>query len=51
MKTVRTECTDHFVIFGLPHLTHLLKEFVRYYQVERYHRIRSVEAVLEGSVV
>jgi hypothetical protein len=38
VKTVRTECTDHFVIFGRPHLTYLLKEFVRYYQAERYHQ-------------
>ena len=38
VKTVRTEYTDHFVIFGQPHLTHLLKEFVRHYKAERYHQ-------------
>jgi putative transposase len=28
VKTVRTECLDHFVIFGERHLRHLLKEFM-----------------------
>ncbi len=45
MKTVRTECTDHFIIFGQPHLRHLLKEFVRHYQAERYHQ------GIEGSLI
>jgi len=36
--TVRTECLDHFVIFGERHLWHLLKEFVRHYLTERYHQ-------------
>ncbi len=27
VKTVRTECLDHFVIFGERHLRHLLREF------------------------
>ncbi len=34
----RPECTDHFPIFGRPHLQHLLKEFVRHYQTEPYHQ-------------
>ena len=37
MKTVRTECLDHFVIFGERHLRHLLKEFMGHYLTERYH--------------
>jgi putative transposase len=38
VKTVRTECLDHFVIFGERHLRHLLKEFVGHYLTERYHQ-------------
>ena len=38
MKTVRTECLDHFVIFGERHLRHLVKEFVGHYLTERYHQ-------------
>ena len=38
MKTVRTECLDHFVIFGERHLRHLLKEFMGHYLTERYHQ-------------
>jgi putative transposase len=38
VKTVRTECQDHFVILGERHLRHLVKEFVRHYLTERYHQ-------------
>ena len=38
VKTVRTECLDHFVIFGQRHLRHLLKEFMGHYLSERYHQ-------------
>jgi hypothetical protein len=38
VKTVRTECLDHFVIFGERHLRHLLKDFVGHYLTERYHQ-------------
>ena len=38
VKTVRTECLDHFVIFGERHLRHLVKEFMRHYLTERYHQ-------------
>ena len=38
VKTVRTECLDHFVIFGERHLRHLLKEFMGHYLTERYHQ-------------
>jgi hypothetical protein len=31
VKTVRTECLDHFVIFGECHLRHLIKEFMCHY--------------------
>ncbi len=38
VKTIRTECTDQFLIFGLRHLRHLLKEYVAHYDAERYHQ-------------
>jgi hypothetical protein len=38
VKTVRSECLDHFVIFGERHLRHLLREFVAHYHGERFHQ-------------
>lgn len=38
VRTVRSECLDHFVIFGERHLRHLLREFVAHYHTERYHQ-------------
>jgi transposase InsO family protein len=38
VKTVRSECLDHFVIFGERHLRHLLREFVAHYHAERFHQ-------------
>jgi Integrase core domain len=38
VKTVRSECLDHFVIFGERHLRHLVTEFVAHYLTERYHQ-------------
>ena len=38
VRTVRTECLDHFVIFGERHLRHLIKQFVEHYLTERYHQ-------------
>ena len=38
VKTIRTECLDHFVIFGERHLSHLLGEFCVHYHGERFHQ-------------
>jgi putative transposase len=38
VKTVRTECLEHFVIFGERHLCVLLREFLEHYTAERYHQ-------------
>jgi putative transposase len=38
VKTVRSECLDHFVIFGERHLRHLLREFCAHYHRERFHQ-------------
>jgi hypothetical protein len=37
-KTIRTECLDHFIIFGERHLRHLIREFLDHYLTERYHQ-------------
>src|SRR5262249_19418948 len=36
VKTARTECLDHFVIFGERHLRHLLNQFVAHYNWVSY---------------
>jgi hypothetical protein len=38
VKTFRSECLDHFVIFGERHLRHLLREFVAHDHGERFHQ-------------
>jgi len=38
VRTVRTECLDHFVIFGEGHLRLLLREFIARYLTERFHQ-------------
>jgi putative transposase len=38
VKTVRTECLDHLVIFGERHLRYLIKEFMGHYLTERHHQ-------------
>ena len=38
VRTVRTECLDHFVIFGQRHLRYLLREFVSHYHGERFRQ-------------
>jgi putative transposase len=38
VRTVRSECLDHFVIFGERHLRYLLREFFAHYHSERYHQ-------------
>jgi putative transposase len=38
VKTIRTECLDHFVIFGERHLRYLVGTFVDHYLTSRYHQ-------------
>jgi len=37
VKTIKSECLNHFVIFGERHLRHLTNEFVEHYLTERFH--------------
>lgn len=38
IKSIRSECLDHFIIFGEAHLRHLVREYVAHYNAERYHQ-------------
>jgi putative transposase len=38
VQTLRTECLDHFVVFGVKHLRHLVSEFLAHYHEERPHQ-------------
>lgn len=38
VRTVRTECLNHFPVFGERHLRLLLREFVGHYHGERFHQ-------------
>jgi len=38
VRTVRTECLDHRLVFGDQHLQRLIKEYVAYYNGWRPHR-------------
>ncbi len=38
VKTIRSECLDHFVIFSERHLRHLIREFSEHYLTERYRQ-------------
>jgi hypothetical protein len=38
VRTARSECLDHFLIFGERHLRHLLGEFCVHYHGERFHQ-------------
>jgi transposase len=38
VRTIRSECLEHFVIFGERHLRHLVGTFVDHYLTGRYHQ-------------
>ncbi|MBL8758243.1 MAG: transposase [Phycisphaerae bacterium] len=38
VRTVKRECLDHFLAFGLRHLDYLAAEFVRHYHEHRPHQ-------------
>jgi hypothetical protein len=38
--TLKWECLDKFIIFGKPHLDHLVGEFVAYYNTTRSNLVR-----------
>ena len=38
VKTLRSECLDHFVIFGERQMRILVKQFIEQYLIVRYHQ-------------
>jgi hypothetical protein len=38
VRSMRTECLDHLVIFGERHLRYLLREYIAHYHTERPHQ-------------
>ncbi len=52
VKTVRSECLDHFVVFAERHLRHLLREFCESWaSSERGARSRAVGGCRRGSAL
>jgi len=38
VRSFRTECLDHFIIFGEGHMRHIAEEFIAHYNEERPHQ-------------
>lgn len=38
VQSVKSECFDHFVVFGASHLRHILSEYLAYYHHHRQHQ-------------
>jgi putative transposase len=38
VQTIKTECLDHFIVFGLRHFDYLCREFLVHYHKERPHQ-------------
>jgi len=38
VKTVKTECLNHFILFGRKSLSHVLKKYLEHYHTERNHQ-------------
>jgi putative transposase len=38
IPTIKHECLDHFVVVGVSHLNHIVREFLRYYHEVRPHQ-------------
>jgi putative transposase len=59
VQSIKQECLDKFIVFGLQHVDHLAREYVSYYHEERPHQAKgnqplvapSCTPVSEGEVV
>ena len=40
IQTIKYECLNKFIVFGKPHLDHLVSEFVDYYNRHRSSMVR-----------
>ncbi len=50
VRTIRTECLDHLIVFDERHLRAVLAEFADYYNRDRPHRSLRLESPLPSSV-
>ncbi len=50
VRTIRTECLDHLIVFDERHLGAVLAEFADYYNRDRPHRSLGLESPLPSSV-
>jgi putative transposase len=46
VQSIKQECLDHFLVFGLRHLQYLCSEYLAYYLTERPHQGRENEVLL-----
>ena len=49
VQTIRRECLDHFVCFGVDHLRHIVKRFEAFYNRCRPHQGRDNRTLLEAA--
>jgi hypothetical protein len=46
VQSVKSECLDHFVVFGTSHLRHILSEYLTYYHCFRPHQGWTIDRCL-----
>jgi putative transposase len=47
VQSIKQECLDHFLVFGLRHLDHLSREYLAYYLTERPHQAKDNEPLIK----
>jgi transposase InsO family protein len=50
VRTIRTECLDHLIVFDERHLRSVLVEFVDYYNRDRPHRSLELQSPVPSTV-
>lgn len=51
VKSIKYECLNHFVVFGERHLRHVIEEYMRHYQHERFHQALGGKLVVNNQPV
>jgi transposase InsO family protein len=49
VQTIRRECLDHFVCFGVDYLRHIVKRFESFYNLHRPHQGRDNRTLPEAA--
>lgn len=47
VQSIKQECLDHFIVFGIQHMDHLCREYLAHYLEERPHQGRDNEVLVE----